>query len=322
MWKIIRGFYMESNKYFGFTLLEVLLSIGLSAFILSGAYLLFASHRQSYMAQQALIQVKENGQAVINVLRDNLRQAGSLGCSAWHAQLPVFNKAASLPEHLPQYSHEIVYGFHANNNTWSPPLPTYLKNRVRDNTDVLVVHQAHVQSANLAQAMLNTQSPLVLRSDLNLKVGDAIVVADCTQADIVRISDISRSGNYWFIAHHAPYNTTSHLSKAYNTNAEVSVLQSAAYYIGNTGRRYAKGEPIYALYQFVGEHQELVEGVTDLQVEFGIDANHDTAVDTITTQRGQDALRSVILTLETQSSILVDLKYHFQKWYASVTLRN
>ena len=139
------------------------------------------------------------------------------------------------------------------------------------------------------------------------------------------MSNISRSGNHWIIAHVAPYNTSSHLSKAYNSSAEVSVLQSAAYYIGDTGRTYANGETVFALYQYIGEHQELVEGVNNLKLEFGVDSNYDMAVDTITTRVplvGQGILRSVMLTLETQSAVLIDLKYHFQKWYATVTLRN
>ena len=131
---------MRNNKQTGFTLLELLLAMGLSAFILSGAYLLFASHRQSYMAQQGIIQVKESGQAVINVLRNHLRQAGSLGCSAWNEKLRIFNQAASLPEHLPKEFTEVVFSYQGFNNTWSPALPKYLKDRVRDNTDVLQQH--------------------------------------------------------------------------------------------------------------------------------------------------------------------------------------
>ena len=316
---------MLNNKQNGFTLLELLLAVGLSAFILSGAYLLFASHRQTYMAQQALVQVQEGGQAVINVLRNHIRQAGSLGCSAWNEKLKIFNQAASLPEHLPKQFSDVVFSYHAADNIWSPTLPKYLESRVRKNTDVLVVHQAHVYSTNVAQAMTTTQSSLILPNDLNLKIGDAITIADCTQADILQVSNISRSGNHWVIAHQPPYNISFQLSKTYNTNAEVSILQSAAYYIGDTGRYYANGESVFALYQYIGEHQELVEGVNNLKVEFGIDSNDDTSVDTTTTRipdKTQGILHTVMLSFETQSSILVDLKYHFQKWYATVSLRN
>jgi type IV pilus assembly protein PilW len=302
----------------GFTLLELLIALGLSTFILSGVYLFFSSQSRAYLTQQSLIQAQEAGQVAVNMLRDRLRQAGGLGCSSWRPSLPVYMQAQSLAEWLPQNASKVIYGYQANEFSWQPSLPSYLANHVRAGTDVLVVHHAYVESANLLQNMANAQATVVLPAHLNLQVGDALVIADCEQADIIQISGLTRQNDQWLVAHQPPYNKSSALSKNYNQDAEVSVLQNAAYYIGDTGRQNAKGDAVYALYQFTGQHQELIEGVSDLQIEYGVDYNADGAVDTImsSAEINSGVLRSVILMLQTDADSLS------KKWYATIELRN
>lgn len=260
------------NKQSGFSLIELLVALGLSVFILSSAYFLYATQHRAYEMQQSLIHLKNNAQVAVHLLRDRLQQAGGLGCTSWHSQLAVYNKANSLAEWIPMHSSDILQLFYASSVAWDPPLPSYLQNRVKPETDVMVVHQAYQESANLIQTMANKEVPLLLPKHLNIKVGDALIIADCDQADIFQISDLSQYNNQWMVSHQPPYNRSSALSKTYNKEAYVSVLQSVAYYIGDTDRKYANGNPIYALYQFTSQHNaaqhnEVIEGMSNLSIE-------------------------------------------------------
>lgn len=303
----------------GFTLLELLISLGLSTFILSGVYLFFNHQNQIYGLQQTLIQEQEIGRVAVNLLRDRIRQAGGLGCTHWHAQLPVYRQAQSIAEWLPQTANAVIHSYTAQGIGWQPPLPSYLLNKVRENTDVIVLHHAYAEAGNLLEHMSNPQAPLALPLEMNLQVGDVLLLADCEQMDILQISALSRQGDHWSVMHQPPYNQSPALSKAYHQDAIASVLQSAAYYIGNTGRRYKNGDTIFALYQFTGHHQELVEGVADLQVHYGVDINADQVVDTMLSTvpaLGQGVLHRVDITLQTH----VNAKR--QTWPLQVSLRN
>ena len=310
----------EVNKNAGFTLVELLLTLGLSAFIMSTAYILFASQQQTYAGQQAIVNSQEVGRVATTLLRDRLRQAGGLGCSNWHAQLPFYNKTTALEEWVPQQAQDKVSGYHADNDQWSPVLPAYLTGRVRAGTDVLIIHQAYEQAANLLQDMSHAQAPLFAPQDLNLQVNDVLMVADCQQADMFKISHLSQRGGQWVIDHQPPNNVSNQLSKAYTRTAQISVVQNAAYYVGDTGRRYLNDQPIYALYQFNGQHQELLEGVTGLRVWYGVDSNNDNAVDTIMETpptAAQGVIHSVLVEIDTQ--IMHDNEHI---WYLTATLRN
>lgn len=304
----------------GFTLLDLLLSLGLGAFIMSSAYLLFASEQQTYAGQQAIVQLQEVGRIATTLLRDRLRQAGGLGCASWNAQLNFYNQAPSLLPWQPQTVREIINGYHAENNYWLPTLPDYLASHVREGTDVLIIHQAYEQSTNLMYDMIHPQSSLMVTQDIDLQIGDLLMVADCQQADMFKISHLSRQSGRWIIDHQPPENISNQLSKAYTRTAQISIVQNVAYYVGDTGRYYANGDPIYALYQFNGQHQELLEGVSGLRVWYGVDSNHDAAVDTILElppTAAQGTLHSVLLEIDTQSP-----EYHEQIWYLTATIRH
>ena len=304
----------------GFTLIELLLTLGLSAFIMTTAYLLFATEQQTYADQQAIVNLQEVGRIATAFLRDRLRHVRGLGCSTWNAQLPLYNQAAALPAWLPQQAQDAVVGYHANAGQWKPALPDYLINHVRADTDVLLLHQAYEQAANLLDDMPHAQASLVIPYGPNLQVDDVLIVADCQQADIVKISHLAQRSGQLEIGHQPPHNSSSQLSKAYSRTAQVSVLQTAAYYVGDTGRRYADDQIVYALYQFNGQHQELLEGVTGLRVWYGVDGNQDGAVDRILElppRSAEGILRSVLIELDAK---LPDGSE--QTWYLTTTLRN
>ncbi len=263
----------------GFTLIELLITLGLSVFILSAAYLLFFSARKIYFSQQAMIQVQETGRIAVNILRDRIRAAGGLGCRSWSAGFPVFIQAHTLPEWIPKQASDVIQFYKGENKSWSPSLPTYLQNRVRENTDVAIIYQAYEQSTYLLEGMANTEVPLLLPSSASIELGDVLIISDCDQADIFQVSSVSKQAENILVFHQPPYNNSSALSKAYDKNAYISVLKNTAYYIGDTDRIYEDNTPVNALFEFSGEssngHQELIEGVSDLKIH---SKNHDKII--------------------------------------------
>uniref|UniRef100_UPI003568138D PilW family protein n=1 Tax=Litorivivens sp. TaxID=2020868 RepID=UPI003568138D len=83
-------------------------------------------------------------------------------------------------------------------------------------------------------------------------------------------------------------NTSNRLSKVYGEDAMVMGFESVAYFIRDTNRDTAKGHSIHSLYIRAREPgsggtapvaQELVEGVEDMQLTYGVDTSDDRTVD-------------------------------------------
>ena len=110
---------------------------------------------------------------------------------------------------------------------------------------------------------------------------DIVLVSNCETSRVFQITS-ANPGTTGVIAHAAtgtmPGNSTAALGKNYN-NGEIIKLQTVSFYIRNN----ADGMP--TLYQVIGSAppEEVIEGVENLDINFGIDTDGDTAADNYVT---------------------------------------
>ena len=64
------------NRQYGFTLVEILVTLTISLFLVGGILQIFLNNKQTYRAQEGLSRIQENGRSAIDVLGSNIRQAG------------------------------------------------------------------------------------------------------------------------------------------------------------------------------------------------------------------------------------------------------
>ncbi|MGH8543456.1 MAG: PilW family protein, partial [Gammaproteobacteria bacterium] len=102
---------------------------------------------------------------------------------------------------------------------------------------------------------------------------DVVMVTDCTDAAIFQITNINTGGASQNIVHNtggsSPGNATQALGKDYTGAGEIVQLMTSTYYIG-TG---VSGRPALFRKDGAAAAQELIEGVEDLQVLYGIDTD-------------------------------------------------
>ncbi|GMR14712.1 MAG: hypothetical protein BMS9Abin30_0318 [Gammaproteobacteria bacterium] len=67
---------IKAGKIRGFTLIELMISIAIGAFLLLGMVELFAGMKSSYRFQEGMARVQENGRIAINLMAHELRLAG------------------------------------------------------------------------------------------------------------------------------------------------------------------------------------------------------------------------------------------------------
>ncbi|PAU56711.1 PilW family protein, partial [Pseudomonas indica] len=147
-------------------------------------------------------------------------------------------------------------------------------------TDVLSIRKASNAGVGLVGNMATDNANIQIETnEMGLAAGDTLFLSDCLSADIFRATNVSTGSSQQTIAHANNYNTSNRLSKAYGDDAELFAFESIDYFIRDTGRTTASGDPIRALWvvrKFANRSDtsanpmELVEGVQDMQIEYGV----------------------------------------------------
>lgn len=287
----------------------VALTIGL--IILAAVSLMFANSKKAYEVQNRLARVQENGRFAINYLIQDLRMAGYMGCVAgitpevilppnsepsakFRSTLagiftPVLSGGTLADIQFPYRFDIPIEGFDGDAspamNAWAPSglggtnLPTP---RVAG-TDMIALRMVEPTSqVFLTTPMASDFADLRVNDVNNFKKGDIILVSDCASLSVTQVTDIdtgTKTLMHDTTAGFTPGNQNKKLAKAYGREPEDSfpadplkatkifTYASHRYFIRNN----ADGVP--SLYRDTngGPAEELVEGIEDLQVRYGVD---------------------------------------------------
>lgn len=237
----------------GLTLVELMIAAALGLLLLAALGYLYVGNRQAFRTQDSVARLQENGRYAMEILGQDLRMAGYIGCS-------------SLNEITP---------------TMTAPLPALTSGNVLQGTeapDTLTLSRVDGRGVSLTAAMASPSSNLSIpASPRQYAAGTPFLIADCLSADIFQASaQVSQGATA--IAHAAPPNNSNDLSAAYGTDAMLFPYEVITYSIGNN----PAGNP--SLYRAVnGVNQEVVENVKDMQIVYGVDTDNDGAVNAYVT---------------------------------------
>lgn len=282
-----------TSTHHGFTLVEFMIAITLSTFIILGLLSVYSSGKKTYVVQEGLARLQENGRFTTHYMNKIIRMAGYQGCVS--SQNLTLRNIVAAPSPVMNFDNAVL-GYDATGTTWTPNLPAYLNGLdIKEGTDVIEVWQTTDLNIRLSADMANPNAAIVLADpdgDGDHREGiaqdDIFVITDCEVGDIAAAggNEVAIS-----IAVAASNNTSVSLSKAYTTDAKVLRFDYTAFYIKDTGRTNANGNIIYALVarDIDGNELELADGVEDLQITYGIDTDDDGTADTYQTANTVDA---------------------------------
>ncbi len=265
----------------GFSLVELLLSVGLSVLIMGFMLQLYHSNKVTQRTQEGLSQLQQNSRFASYIMTKNMRLAGFQGCvnPAIAAPNNLINNAAT---NLLFTADQFILGYEALGSGWTPNLPSSLSSVTRG-TDVITVYTANAKTTALTAAMSSKSSPLQVTDRLALQAGDVILISDCESTDIFMAgAGTSRTT----ITHTATDNSSANLSKLYDTTAQIAKLETYTYYIQDSGRRNSSNQPILSLYRMNNIDNSTVEisdGIENMQITYGLDSDGNGVSDTFTT---------------------------------------
>lgn len=219
----------------GISLIEIMivmtLSISLTA-LLFETYL--ASHR-TYQMQVELKHLQDNAMTAIEILTQEIKQAGYIGCQRLRDDKTV--------------SGYLSYELNPTN-----------KIQVINGKEITLQY-AEFPAATLLQPMQN-QLTLYVNSEVTFKPQEILIISDCKYAEMFEVKEVHTSKGMQIIT------ASQSLKRNYSTNAEISKFAINHFYIDKTNRKHADGSSIYALYIDDIHHikSEMVEDIQSMKL--------------------------------------------------------
>jgi type IV pilus assembly protein PilW len=276
----------------GFSVVELMVAMAISLLLLGGVISIFVSSKNSYETNERLSRIQESGRFALNSIMTDLRGSGFVGCARQPTYLSTsLNNATTLQWN---FLAGPVTGFQATGtNTWAPAMDVSIPSPL-SGSDVLVVRGPVRERVTLpltADVGAPTNTLQVAAGSSNgVATGDIVLAYSCEAISVFQASDYATSTGV--ISHVAnasgqvPGNANDTVNYSYRSAVtNVVPVETVAYFIAPSSRVIDVSDPAplgtTSLWRRRGLNaaEELVEGIDQLQVQYGVDTTGDVVVD-------------------------------------------
>jgi len=282
----------------GFTLLELMIAVGLGLFIIGSILTFFVVNKTHYRSQKDASRLQEGQRFVAQFLAQDITSAGYRGCAGVKSG-PLTNTLNSSTALEYDFS-EAVEGFD-NITTTLPSRLSALGITPIVGTDVLVVRGPKGGSVGVGLKNTGAGGDAVIHAEKvsqqtggcaggadgfsGLCGGDILLIADCQKARMFQAGSVTvNTGDDTLIDITHPGSgitpgnnlatwggTSAAPDEQFDTDSEIVHYGTYVYYI-DTGD---SGEPALFRKDTAETPEELVEGVEDMQILYGENTNSD-----------------------------------------------
>lgn len=285
-----RPFRLGGYSQVGVSMVEIMVALALSLVLMAGVGQIYLGSKQTYRLQDGQSRLQENARYALDTLSKDIRKAGSMGCPSMGYFMPVEQNNLFKPTILANVTADhpllspnaVVAGgvlgpaiSGANREpedqttSFSNPNPA-----LSNSLDVDVVKGTDAITVMFAEACGGITTANVATVDDAVNPANLQANTTCDQAlGVYLISDCSKA--HIFRMENGATNSNSSLG-TYAPGSEVMRFRAYTYYI----RLNPAGEP--ALYRFdnsANNSEELVEGIEDMQIVYGVDTSGDGIAD-------------------------------------------
>ncbi|MES9962442.1 MAG: PilW family protein [Candidatus Sedimenticola sp. 20ELBAFRAG] len=273
----------------GMGLIEIMIAMVLGLMLTIGMVEIFIANKQAYKSQDSMSRIQESGRFAMEIMARNIRMAGFQGCANLDIVIP--NVIADPPPGAGFGSNQSVLGWEKTGpgntafdgytdsfaNTYPVHIDALERADILEGTDVITVNRASDCGAYLVGNLIADNANIQLNPDntCEFAAGEILIISDCVNTDIFRATNVSQGAAKITIAHANNMNTTNRLSKPYGEDAQIYKFIQLDYFV----KENDYGRP--ALFEIIngGPPRELVEGIEDMQAEYGEDTTDDLTAD-------------------------------------------
>ncbi len=276
----------------GLSLVEIMVAMVISLFLLGGIVQVYMGNRAAYSFSDASSRIQENGRFALDAMATDLRVAGFWGCVPLQDDVDgdglEDDNRGIIQNHLNEASGNYSPARH---DFLNQPSLTATVNDGLNGSDSLTVFGARPgQTALTGNLVSPGDAAIQVGANSFFNAGDIILITNCFTADIFEATAVSADGTTISHTTDAPADTPGNVNLPENncggapshclmdrndrpytpTNAAAFALQNITYSV----QANANGEP--SLWRSVNNNnQELIEGVEQMQVLFGVDTDAD-----------------------------------------------
>lgn len=285
----------------GMTIVEIMIALTISLILMAGVIQIFISSKSTYRMQDESARIQENGRFAAEFMARDIRMAGYTGCASRQVGRTTNTLNSS---NLLAYNFNV--GIEGEDNVTTSP--TYLSSAgITPNagTDVIIIRRNADLGIRVTQSNNSSQLFAELKSKKSnacsdggdmwsgLCIGDIVMVSDCEKSRVLQITNLqgtAGSANEMNVVHSknnsggtlTPGNALSSWGGAsappeeqFGPGSEIVKIVTYAYYVADN----ADGVPsLYRTEGAGGAPLELIEGVEDMQVEYGEDTSGEDGV--------------------------------------------
>lgn len=272
---------MKINKQNGFTLIELMISIGLSLLISLFIMGFYFANRLTFKSIDNNHQIQYSAQFVFDTLTKDIRSAGYMGCSTTSNFYNVLNTQASTEKW--SNLREPIHGY--GGTTFEASMTD-----AKANTNAIVITSSDMERSTSIKfhSPTNSANQFLLNSNPFL-AGEKVVVSDCANATIFKIDSVSAStitynsnGNCVLVGTVPALGSSCGgvvpKSYAFSPGALINSLRVRGYFIAPSVSDANKNS-LYLIDYIKGTgKQELAENVENMVISYGIDTDGDGVV--------------------------------------------
>ena len=272
----------------GLTLMELMVALGLSAFLMLAVAQTFLANQQSNRTQLTYARVQESGRMAMEFLQRDIRMADYWGCSTgFPDRVEVDHLDHSDPDWTPAKSEKFKAGKGLTGRDDVPANTTIAGKTVIQGTDTITTISGTGAGSDLEiqpPYYNENQASIPAAPGHTLKRGDIILMTNCSgRADIVSI--VTTNTNAGTITHSQGNITVAgavdndpvlyRIDYTYQGDLQVLVPRSTTYFL-STG---ANGNPSLFVSTDEAAGVELVPNVQNMQILYGEDRDGDNFVE-------------------------------------------
>lgn len=271
----------------GVTLIELLVAMVISLFMIGAVLYVVEESRVTYRHNDSLGRIQESGRIAIEIVAYDSRMAGYFGCTPARDQVVVKANPPPTPSAINRRfttvaaMEGLVYP--------SADANVYVNEGSLlgvPGSDVILLRKGGNNPESLSVAMGNEAAAISIADNTdNIAPGDLVMITDCSAGDVFTATAVGPGAGGVVIGHAAGAgNLTGVLSKQYGQDANVMRFSQEVYYLRDTGRTMPNGGQIFSLFRrdagnLLAPIQELIEGVTNMVVTYGLDVDEDRRID-------------------------------------------
>ncbi|MDD5365235.1 MAG: PilW family protein [Gallionellaceae bacterium] len=250
---------MNTRTQLGVTLVEVMVSMAIGLLLVAGMIGLYISQSQGSRQSLSFSRMQENARYAFELIGRDLRMVGDTGC--YRNTIVSTLDATTRGYWYGAVDSQPLIGYE-DAATTAPTINSLRSNVLRG--DALAVLRVDGETPNIISSYTQSSGVFTLTATPNLSADDIVVATNCQTAVVGRVDSVAGQ-NVTTTA-----TTANGATASLAANSRLYALSGHLYYIRNNGA----GIPSLYRQDFDNGSTagvELVEGVEDMQIMYGVD---------------------------------------------------